>query len=67
MVGGYRPIETDDELVIEAAELVVNNLRSGEGPSDNYSFVFPKGDSSTFDVKVLIAASQVSTDENRNI
>ena len=60
MVGGYRPIDEDNEQVITAAKLVVNNLKSGAGPLDQYSFEFPKGDSYKVDVKVLSASSQVS-------
>jgi len=59
MVGGYRTIDTKNELAITAAELVLNNLKSGKGPTDDYSFVFPKGDSNKIEVKILRASSQV--------
>ena len=62
-VGGYSHIDTDDDQVIRAAELVVNNLRHGEGGGDigNYSFDFPSDLGGVLDVKVLNASKQVST------
>lgn len=56
MVGGYNTVGTDDEEVIKASELVLNNVKLGKVP-DGYSLDFSEG---TFSVKILSASQQVS-------
>lgn len=62
MMGGYSPANVRDPSVIEAAELVVRNLKEGQGPIDRYSFDFPAGSgtSGNFEIKILDASQQVS-------
>ena len=62
MVGGYTPANVQDPSVIEAAELVVKNLKEGQGPIERYSFEFPvgSGTSGNFEIKILEASQQVS-------
>ena len=62
MVGGYTPANVRDPSVIEAAELVVRNLKEGQGPIDRYTFDFPAGSgtSGNFEIKILDASQQVS-------
>jgi hypothetical protein len=62
MVGGYTPANVQDQSVIEAAELVVQNLKEGQGPIERYTFEFPvgSGTSGNFEMKILEASQQVS-------
>ena len=60
MMGGYSPADANSKEVMTAAELVVNSLRHGQGPIENYSFAFPMGEQGNFDVKILDASKQVS-------
>jgi len=62
MVGGYSPANVRDSNVIEAAELVVRNLKEGQGPIERYNFEFPAGSgtSGNFEIKILDASQQVS-------